>query len=637
MNFLFERWNAAKSAELYGVNDWGAGYFMVAADGSLLVMPSPGDAENAVRIQDIVAGMKERGLDMPVLLRVENILNSRISELNSCFKAAITDLNYQGSYIGAYPIKVNQQEQVVEKITRFGSKYHHGLEAGSKAELIAAMAMMRDSRAPLICNGYKDEEFIDLGLYASKIGLFCILVVEMPSEIPLIIERAKALDAKPVLGIRIKLTSQAGGHWSDSGGDRSIFGLNTTQIVEMVDLLKKEDMLDCLQLVHYHLGSQISNIREIRIAVNEACRVFAGLHKEGANVGYLDLGGGLAVDYDGSQSNYLSSRNYSLNEYCIDIIEGVMTSLDEEKIPHPHIVTESGRSLVAYYSMLLFNVLDVTRFRTPLMTDPLPEDTHPQVRYMYEAMTGLNVRNVQECFNDILFYREELRNLFNHGKISLRERSLAERIFWATMTEISKKAKEIKNVAPEIEDIDRALADIYYCNFSVFQSLPDAWAIGQLFPVMPIHRLDEYPDRIAILADITCDCDGKIDRFIDSHEIKRYLPVHDLKENEEYFLGVFLVGAYQETLGDLHNLLGDTNVVTVRIQKNGEYEYINEQEGDTVADMLSYVAYDPKRLMIRFREMAEKAVRNGLITASERREIKQAYENGLRGYTYFER
>lgn len=637
MDFTFERWNAAKSAELYGVNDWGAGYFRVDDQGNLLVMPRPGETGKSVCIQDIVAGIKERGLDMPVLLRVENILNSRITDLNESFLSAISDLNYQGSFIGAYPIKVNQQEQVVEKITQFGSKYHHGLEAGSKAELIAAMSMLRDKKAPLICNGYKDEEFVDLGLYASKIGLFCILVVEMPSEIPLIIARAKELNAKPVLGIRIKLTSQAGGHWSDSGGDRSIFGLNTTQIVEMVDLLKQADMLDCLQLVHYHLGSQISNIRDIRIAVNEACRVFAGLYNEGANLKYLDLGGGLAVDYDGSHSNYLSSRNYSLDEYCVDIIEGVMTSLDETGVPHPDIITESGRSLVAYYSMLLFNVLDVTKFRTPGMVESLPEDCPPQIRYLHDAMTSLNYRNVQECFNDILFYREEIRNAFNHGKISLRERSLAEQIFWATMTEISKKAKEIKNVSPEIEDIDRALADIYYCNFSVFQSLPDAWAIEQLFPVMPIHRLDEYPDRNAILADITCDCDGKIDRFIDTHGFRRYLPVHPLKESEEYYLGVFLVGAYQETLGDLHNLLGDTNVVTVRILDNGEFEYVNEQEGDTVADMLSYVAYDPKRLMARFRGAAESAVRQGLITASERREIKQAYEAGMRGYTYFER
>ncbi|HCY87171.1 MAG TPA: arginine decarboxylase [Desulfobacteraceae bacterium] len=637
MNFTFERWTATKSAELYGVDDWGAGYFKVDDAGDLMVMPYPGETGSAVRIRDIVDGIKERGLDMPVLLRIENILNSRISDLNDSFLSAIADLDYKGSFVGAYPIKVNQQEQVVEKITQFGSKYHHGLEAGSKAELIAAMAMLRDKEAPLICNGYKDEEFIDLGLYASKIGLFCILVVEMPSEIPLIIARAKALNARPVLGIRIKLTSQAGGHWSDSGGDRSIFGLNATQIVEMVDLLKQEDMLDCLQLVHYHLGSQISNIRDIRIAVNEACRVFAGIYNEGANLRFLDLGGGLAVDYDGSQSNYLSSRNYSLNEYCVDIVEGVMTTLDEAGIPHPDIITESGRSLVAYYSMLLFNVLDVTRFRTDSITEPLPAGCHPQIRYMHEAMTGLTFRNVQECFNDILFYREELRNLFNHGKISLRERSLAEQIFWATMTEISKKAKEIKNVAPEIEDIDRALADIYYCNFSVFQSLPDAWAIEQLFPVMPIHRLDEHPDRSAILADITCDCDGKIDRFIDSHGFRRYLPVHTLKDSEEYYLGVFLVGAYQETLGDLHNLLGDTNVVTVRLLANGEFEYVNEQEGDTVSDMLSYVAYDTKRLMTRFRETAEKAVRQGLISASERREIKQAYEAGMRGYTYFER
>ena len=637
MNLTFERWNSAKSAEFYGVNDWGAGYFSVDDRGNLCVMPSPGDTANAVCITDIVSGLKERGLDMPILLRVEDILNSRISDLNDSFLSAISNLNYKGSYIGAYPIKVNQQKQVVERVTQFGARYHHGLEAGSKAELIAAMAMLKDKKAPLICNGYKDEEFIDLGLYASKLGLFCILVVEMPSEVPLIIERAKALNAKPVLGVRIKLTSQAGGYWSDSGGDRSIFGLNTTQIVEMLDLLKKEEMLDCLQLIHYHLGSQISNIRDIRIAVNEACRVFAEIFKEGADVRYLDLGGGLAVDYDGSQSNYLSSKNYSLNEYCTDIIEGVMTSLDEQKIPHPNIITESGRSLVAYYSMLLFNVLDVTRFRTDQMADTLPEDCHPQIRNIHEAMTTLSVRNVQECFNDALFYRDELRSLFNHGKISLRERSLAERIFWATMTQISKISKEIKNITPEIEMLDRALADIYYCNFSVFQSLPDSWAIEQLFPIMPIHRLDEEPDRNAILADITCDCDGKIDRFIDTHGINRYLPLHDLKENEEYFLGAFLVGAYQETLGDLHNLLGDTNVVTVKITGNGQYEYVYEQEGDTVADMLSYVAYDPKRLMVRFRETAEAAVRKGLVTASERRIIKQAYEKGMRGYTYFER
>ncbi len=637
MTYTFERWKIEKSIDLYGLNDWGAGYFSLAENGDLMVMPSPRDTQNAVSIPEIVHGIKARGLDMPVLLRIENILNSRIIELNESFRTAIKDLNYRGSFIGAYPIKVNQQKQVVEKITQYGARYHHGLEAGSKAELIAAMGMLKDRKAPLVCNGYKDQEFIDMGLYASKIGYLCILVVEMPGELPLIIERSKKLNARPVLGIRIKLAARAGGHWAESGGDRSIFGLNTTQTIQAIDLLAKEGMLDCLQMVHYHLGSQISNIREIRTAVNEACRVYAGLYQEGANVKYLDLGGGLAVDYDGSQSNFLSSKNYSLSEYCTDIIEGVMTSLDEQDIPHPVIITESGRALVAYYSMLLFNVLDVTRVQPQPLPEKLPETCHPQIQYMFDALKTLTVRNLQECFNDILFYRDEVRNLFNHGKITLRDRSLAEKIFWAAMTKIAEKTRELKQVTTDLEDIERALADIYYCNFSVFQSLPDSWAIEQLFPVMPIHRLNEEPVRKGIIADITCDCDGKMDRFIDSHGFKRFLPLHDLKDSQEYFLGAFLVGAYQETLGDLHNLLGDTNVVTVKILENGAFEFVSEQEGDSVATVLSYVAYDPKRLLVRFRKSAEIAVQEGRISPWERREVMRAYEDGLRGYTYFER
>ncbi|MFH1156080.1 MAG: biosynthetic arginine decarboxylase [Pseudomonadota bacterium] len=636
MNSAFERWTIEKSLDTYGVAEWGGGYFAISDTGDLLVMPSPGARSRAVSIPEIVEGIKARGLDMPVMLRIENILDSQLTDLNESFRFAMNELDYKGTFMGAYPIKVNQQQQVVEEITHFGANYHHGLEAGSKAELIAAMGMLQDKEAPLVCNGYKDQEFIDLGLYACKLGYTCILVVEMPGELPLIIERSKVLGAKPLLGIRIKLSAQAGGHWAESGGERSIFGLNTTQIIEAVDLLAKENMLDSLQMVHYHLGSQISNIREIRTAVSEACRVYVGLALEGAGVRYLDLGGGLAVDYDGSQSNFLSSRNYTLHEYCTDVIEAVMTSLDEQHIPHPVIITESGRALVAYYSMLLFNVLDVTRFQ-PSLPDVLPEDCHPQITYMFDSFKGLTIRNVQECFNDIIFYRDETRQLFNHGKITLRERSLAERIFWATINEIARISREMKHVTLEMADVERVLSDIYYCNFSVFQSLPDAWAIDQLFPVMPIHRLNEEPVRKAIIADITCDCDGKIDRFIDRRGVKRYLPLHELRENEEYYLGTFLVGAYQETLGDLHNLMGDTNVVTVRVRENGEYEFVGELEGDTVADVLSYVEYDPKRLLVRFRKIAERAVRSGNITPEERREIMQAYEMGLRGYTYFER
>jgi arginine decarboxylase len=636
VDFL-ERWTTEKSSDLYRVAEWSGGFFRVAESGDMLVQPYPHARERAVSIPEIVEGLKDRGLDMPVLLRIENILDAQIRELNETFIAAMETLGYEGRFMGAYPIKVNQQKQVIDAIVHFGAPYHHGLEAGSKAELIAAMGMMVDKEAPLICNGYKDEEFVDLALHAVKLGFRCILVVEMPSELPLIIDRSRALGANPVLGVRIKLSSQAGGHWAESGGERSIFGLNTTQLINAVDYLKSEDMLDCLQMVHYHLGSQISNIREIRTAVNEACRVYASLVKEGAAMQYLDLGGGLAVDYDGSQSNFLSSRNYSLSEYCTDVVEAVMTTLDEQEIEHPIIITETGRALVAYYSVLLFNVLDKMVFEPDSLSGSLPEDCHPMLENMLESLNGLTIRNLQETLNDSIFYRDEVRQLFNHGKISLRERSLAENLFWTTLNQILRTAREMKNVPAEIGEIERLLSDIYYCNFSLFQSLPDSWAIDQLFPVMPIHRLHERPTRNAILADITCDCDGKIDRFVDRFGAKRFLPLHELNESEEYYLGVFLVGAYQETLGDLHNLLGDTNVVTVRILEGGKFDFSGELEGDTVGDILSYVEYDPKRLSMKFRKTAENAVKEGKITAQERKEVMQAYEAGLRGYTYFER
>lgn len=637
MNYTMERWNASKSADLYSVNEWSNGYFHVAENGDVMALPEPGALNRVVSIAEVAEGIRARGFDMPVLLRIDNILDAQITSINETFRAAMDEMGYKGSFMGAYPIKVNQQQQVVEKIAEYGSRYHHGLEAGSKAELIAAMGTMLDQEAVLICNGYKDEEFIDLGLYATKMGFNCVLVVELPDELPLILERSRELDAKPILGIRIKLSAQAGGHWADSGGERSFFGLNTSQIIDAVDLLKEANMLDCLKMVHYHLGSQISNIREIRTAVNEACRVYTGLMREGAQVKYLDLGGGLAVDYDGSQSNFLSSRNYTLKEYCTDIIEAVMTSLEEEEIAHPIIITESGRALVAYSSVLLFNVLDVTRFQSTPLPESLPEGSPSSLEYMLQALKELNIRNMQEVLNDVIFYRDETRRLFNNGEISLRQRSISEQLFWTTINEINRLSKDLKNPGPELSELERVLADIYYCNFSVFQSLPDSWAIGQIFPVVPIHRLDEEPNRFGILADITCDCDGKIDQFIDKRGTRRVLPLHELKPYEEYILGVFLVGAYQETLGDLHNLLGDTNVVSIRILENGAYEFVSEQEGDTVADVLAYVQYDPKRLFISFRKTAELAVREGRISPQERREIVAAYEAGLRGYTYFER
>ena len=633
-----EHWSAEDSAELYGIRNWGNGYFDVADDGGLVVSPFPGNNAPSVNLLDVVNGIKDRGMNMPVLLRVSNILDSQIKLLHTSFRRAIKQTGYQGVYKGVFPIKVNQQQQVIEEITRFGREFHHGLEAGSKAELIAALGTLHDREACLVCNGYKDEEFIDLALYACKLGMQCIMVVEMLSELPAIIERSRALDIKPLIGIRMKLSTRATGQWAESGGDRSVFGLNTSELIETVDLLRKEGMLDCRKLLHYHIGSQIPNIRDIRAGVLEASRVYAGLVQEGAAMGYLDLGGGLAVDYDGSHTNYHQSRNYTLDEYCVDVIDTVAETLNGYKIEHPTIITESGRATIAYYSVLLFNILDATRFEPPQVPEAVPDGVSEMTKDLLQTLKNINQKNLQECFHDAIYYRDELRILFKNGRISLRERGLVENAFWHIMVMINKGVKKLKYVPDEFEALDSALADIYYANFSVFQSLPDAWAIKQLFPIMPIHRLNERPTRNAIISDITCDCDGKIEQFVDLHDVRKTLPLHELRENEEYYLAAFLVGAYQETLGDLHNLLGDTNVVSITIsQESGRFEIVKELEGDSVADVLSYVEYNPQALRDSFKRNAERAVREKLITPAERKVIMTAFEDGIRGYTYFER
>lgn len=630
-------WTVEDSAELYGIRNWGAGYFGVSENGEAVIYPNGGGKGVSVSIPEIISGMRERGHYMPVLLRIENILESQLSHLHESFRKAIKKLSYKGQYRGVFPIKVNQQQQVVEKIAQFGSRYHHGLEVGSKAELIAAISQLSDREACLICNGYKDEEFIDLGLHALRMGYNLFFVMEMPGEMELILERAKVLDVKPNLGVRAKLAVKASGHWTDSGGERSTFGLTPAQIVDVVDRLKECDMLDCFKLLHYHLGSQVPNIRDIRMAVMEGCRIYCGLVQEGAPMGYLDLGGGLAVDYDGSHTNYVSSRNYTLDEYCTDVVEAIMSILDEEEVPHPHIVTESGRATVAYYSVLLFNILDVSvvEFATP--PDELPENTPEAVRNLREVYASISLRNLQECYNDAIYYRDEVRQLFVTGRVTLRQRTLAERFFWAIIKRIATEKSRLKQVPRDLADIDSSLADIYYANFSVFQSLPDSWAIDQVFPIMPIHRLNEFPSRQAILSDITCDSDGRIDHFIDPQGIKQTLELHPVHEGEEYYLGAFLVGAYQETLGDLHNLLGDTNVVSIRVDEDGSYEYVREIRGDSVSDILGYVEYDTRHILEDIREEAEKAVREKRITPSDRYKIMQAFEDGLRGYTYYER
>lgn len=631
-------WSARDSAELYGVEEWGGGYFGVSPQGEVVVRaPGNGEGQVAVSLMDIAQGLQQRGLEMPVLLRLENLVDSRLTILNESFAQAIASTGYQGEYRGAFPIKVNQQSHIVAEIARFGDRYHHGLEVGSKAELMIAMSTLQDRESLIICNGYKDAEFIDLGLQARKLGFKCFFVLETPAEVPLILERSRALGVEPLLGARLKLSTKVEGHWSEDSGDRSLFGLTATQLVDVIDRLKDEQLLHCFQLLHFHLGSQIPNIRSIRAGVFEACRYYIDLVAEGAPLGYMDLGGGLAIDYDGTCSTSGYSRNYNVQEYCVDMVEAIQQALDPHGIPHPVIVTESGRATVAHTSVLLFNVLDVGHFEPGLLPEALPEASHAQLANLWHAIQAVSTGNLQESYNDVTYYRDQIRDLFHRGNLSLRQRALGENLYLAGLQKIAALLPEMKRIPLELENLPQQLADIYYGNFSVFQSLPDSWAIDQVFPVMPIHRLNEKPSRQAIIADLTCDCDGKLDQFAGPHGTTETLSVHPVKAGEEYYLGVFLVGAYQETLGDLHNLFGDTNVASVRITREGGVEFVHELHGDSIADVLSYVEYDPQAMFKQFRATAEQAVRDGRITVSDRQKMLAAFTDSLRGYTYFER
>lgn len=630
-------WSARKSAELYGIDEWSSGYFGVSENGEVVVRaPSP-EGEATVSLIEIVDGLQQRGLDMPVLLRLENLVDTRISTLNDSFAMAIESSGYQGQYRGAFPIKVNQQSHVIAEIARFGERYHHGLEAGSKAELMIALATLKDRESLIICNGYKDAEFIDLGLQSRKLGFNCFFVLETLAEVQLVIERSRIMGVDPLIGARLKLSTKVEGHWSEDSGDRSLFGLNTNELVGVLDTLREAGLLHCFQLLHFHLGSQIPNIRSIRAGVLEACRYYVELINEGAPLGYIDLGGGLAIDYDGTCSTSGHSRNYSVQEYCIDVVEAIQESLDEHQIPHPIIVTESGRATVAHTAVLLFNILDVTHFEPAPLPDVLPLDCHEMIENMWHSLSVIKPGCLQESYNDVIYYRDQIRDLFHRGDISLRHRALGENLYLAALQKIVQLLPLIKRIPQELETLPEQLADIYYGNFSVFQSLPDSWAIGQVFPVMPMHRLNEEPSRRAIIADLTCDCDGKLQKFSGPDGDASTLPLHPIKVGEEYYLGVFLVGAYQETLGDLHNLFGDTNVASVRINADSSIEFVHELHGDSIADVLSYVEYEPTTLFQQFRATAEQAVRDGRISIADRQEMLAAFSESLRGYTYFER
>jgi arginine decarboxylase len=629
-------WSPEQSAELYGIRNWGAGYFDISAAGEVTVsVPAEGKTAT-VSLMEIIAGMQQRGLQMPVLLRLDNLLEAQIALLNDSFGKAIKAQGYGADYRGVFPIKVNQQCAVIEELARVGQRFGHGLEAGSKAELLIALAHLEPESGYIICNGYKDDEFVDLALQSLRLGFKCLIVLETPTELPIILEASKRLNVRPMLGVRVKLAAKVEGHWNESSGDRSIFGLTTAQIVELVDTLREHQMLDCLQLLHYHLGSQIPNIRDIRSGVQEACRYYVALRQEGAALGYLDLGGGLGVDYDGSQTNSDHSKNYSLDEYCTDVVETIMSTLGPAGVPHPVIMTESGRATVAYSSILLFNILDVTSYEPADAAPAVPETEHELVKNLREVLNGVSAKTAKECFNDAHYYREEIRDLFRRGQIPLRSLSLAENIYLHIVWAIIGVLQRVRRVPAGFEGLEESLADIYYGNFSVFQSLPDVWAIEQVFPIIPVHRHNEAPTRRAILADITCDSDGKIDAFIESGGMRRTLPVHTWVESQPYYFGVFLVGAYQETLGDLHNLMGDTNVASVRVHGDGSFEFVREMSGDSISDVLSYVEYQPQQLLEQLRRTAEQAVRKERITLAQRQELLESFAASLRGYTYYE-
>ncbi len=629
-------WSIEQANKTYGIEHWSNHYFSIDYNGDLIVNNPNTLKASPVSLKTIIDGMRERELEMPVLLRIENILDESIRLLNESFRQVIDKVGYQNRYQGVYPIKVNQQAQIVEEIAQFGAQYQHGFEVGSKAEMIAALSTLETSGSLIICNGYKDQEFIELGLEANKLGYKCFFVIETLTELPIIVERSQSLGIRPHIGVRAKMTTKVSGHWGATSGDRSVFGLSSSQLIYVVDYLKQHQMLDCLELLHCHLGSQIPNIHDIRSGVLEACRYYSDLCKEGAQLDFIDLGGGLAVDYTGRQSANGQSRNYSLNEYCENIVDTIKTTLDQQGLSHPVIVTESGRAVVAYTSVLLFNILDVVHFEPPNMPEP-GDNQHQLIKNMREILTYLKPQRIQECFNDVQFYRDEIHELFKRGQIDLRMRSVSETLYFCILHRIKAVLAEMERVPEALEGLTESLADIYYGNFSLFQSLPDSWAIDQLFPIMPVHRLNEAPTRRAILADITCDCDGKIERFVVEGQESRTLPLHEIKPEEDYYLGVFLVGAYQETLGDLHNLFGDTNVVSVRLNAEGGFDFVKEVHGDSIEDVLSYVEYQPYDIKKRFRNKVEAAVREGRISAKERQQMINTFNASMQGYTYYEK
>ncbi len=620
--------------DLYNVRQWGAGFFHVNAKGHVAVSPRGPDGP-ALDLLDLVGQLQERGIQLPLLLRFSDILRTRIDQINASFAKAFREHNYRGRYMGVYPVKVNQQRHVVEEIVKYGAPYQYGLEAGSKPELLAVLALLEDPQPLIICNGYKDVEYIDMALWGTKLGKTIIIVIEEFSELQRTLDRATALGVSPLIGFRMKLNARGAGRWQESGGAVSKFGLTVTDMLRAVELLKGAGMLDRLVLTHFHLGSQITNIRSIKDALAEATRVYLELAKLGAGLSYFDVGGGMAVDYDGSSSNFASSANYTMDEYVADVVDAVAAACDEAGLAHPTLVTECGRAITAHHSVLVFNVLGVTELAQQPVPQSLPDDAPNVIHNILETHDSVTIKNFQEAYHDALALRDEAISLFKLGYLTLKDLGVVESIFWSACRKILRIMREKEYVPDELRGLEAQLADTYVCNLSVFQSVPDCWAVGQLFPIMPIHRLDQRPTGRGILADITCDSDGKIDKFIDPRDVKDVLELHQIN-GDPYFLGIFMTGAYQEILGDMHNLFGDTNAVHVTIQDDGQYFVDNVVGGDTVDEMLQYVQYSPETLIARLRRTVEAALRENRITFQESAKLLENYKQGLKGYTYLE-
>jgi arginine decarboxylase len=628
-------WTIKDSLELYNVPQWGQEFFGINAAGRIEVRPRRAQGES-VDLFELVQDLKSRGLRTPLLIRFCDLLATRVQQLCGSFERAIDEYGYRGRFRGVYPIKVNQQRHVVEEVIAFGERYGIGLEAGSKPELLIALALLDTQDALIICNGYKDRAYVETALLAQKLGRTPIIVIDRFDEIDVIVKAASELGIRPHLGVRARLTTKGAGKWVESTGDRSKFGLSALEIVDAVERLRAEDMLECLELVHFHIGSQITAIRAHKDALAEASRVYVGLHEMGAAPHILDVGGGLGVDYDGSRTNFHSSKNYSMQEYANDVVSFIQEACDESEVPHPDIVTEAGRAMVAHHSLLVFDILGVNEMIPGKQPAAVGEDDPKVLQDLHGVWRTVSRKNVQEAYHDVLQLKEEASTLFSLGYLDLLGRARAERLFACCCEKILRIVRELENPPEDLEDLEKGVADTYYGNLSVFQSAPDHWAVKQLFPVLPIHRLDERPTRRGVIADLTCDSDGKIDRFIDQRDVRHVLELHPWS-GQPYYLGMFLLGAYQEILGDLHNLFGDTDAVHVRLDEETGYHVEHVVEGDSVEEVLAYVQYDRASLIEAVRRTIERALRQRRITIEESAQLRRRFEQGLNDTTYLSR